>query len=319
MKVLNQVITNDYAIYNADCVDVVATIPDNSIGFTLTSVPFLSLYSYSNFDRDMGNASSDDQFYGQFNFLASELLRVMMPGRVMAIHCMDVPAMKERDGYIGLKDFSGDLVRLFTGTGFIYHSRICIWKDPLTEAVRTKALGLMHKTLVKDSSMCRVGIPDTLLVFRKPGVNPKPIAHPNGIENWYGDDEPTDGNIAHERWRRYASPVWDDINQGRTLNYRVARSEDDTKHIATFQLDVVERSIELWSADGDTVLDPFTGIGGAAWGAIKANRKFIGAELKPEYYELAVRNAADAVKERDNASGLQGSLFDFGDDDVQSA
>jgi DNA modification methylase len=308
VKVIDQVVAEDYAIYNADCVDIVATIPDNSIGCSIYSPPFASLYAYSNYDRDMGNATSDEQFYAQFGFLANEMYRVMMPGRVMAVHCMNIPAMKERDGYIGLKDFRGDLIRLFLRAGFIFHSETCIWKDPLTEATRTKALGLMHKQLQKDSSMCRAGIPDYLLGFRKPGVNPKPIAHPNGLDNWYGEDPPTNGNLSHERWRRYASPVWDDINQGRTLNYREARGESDTRHICALQLDVIERALDLWSAEGDTVLSPFMGIGSEGWCSVKANRKFIGAELKPEYFQCAAKNLADAVTSRVK---MQIGLFDM--------
>lgn len=277
-------------IWNGDCVEVVAALPSDSIDMSVFSPPYLSLYSYSNSDRDMGNAKTDDEFYRHFGFLIDHLFRVLKPGCIAAVDCMNVPAMKSRDGYIGLKDFRGELIRQFLARGFIFHSEHVAWKDPLIEATRTKAIGLMHKQLCKDSSMCRAGIPQYILAFRKPGERAAPIAHPNGIDYFIGEDEPTTGNLSHERWRRYASPVWMDINFTRTLNYRPGRAEEDERHIAPMALDLIERAIWLWSLPGETVLTPFLGIGSEVFAAVEMGRKGIGIELKPSYFAQAVKN-----------------------------
>lgn len=281
---------DDYEIHNGDCVEMLKIIPDNSIGLSVFSPPFLSLYVYSNSERDLGNCKTDGEFYEHFKFVVKELFRVMQPGRNVAFHCMNVPAMKFKDGYIGLKDFRGDLIRMFQTEGFILHSEHVIWKDPLIEATRTKALGLMHKQLCKDSAMARAGIPDYLIAMRKPGENKNPVAHPNGLERFIGENSPNEGVMSHERWRRYASPVWMDINQTRTLQCSSAREDDDEKHVCPLQLDVIERAIELWSNPGDTVLSPFSGIGSEGYVAVQNGRKFVGAELKTSYWKQAVEN-----------------------------
>jgi DNA modification methylase len=289
MKILNQEHSESWSMYNADCVDVVSTLPENSVDFSIFSPPYLSLFVYSDSPHDMGNSKTDKEFMTHFGFLADDLFRVIKAGRIAAVDCMNVPAMKERDGYIGLKDFRGDLIRCFLDRGFIFHSEHCIWKDPLIEATRTKAIGLMHKQLCKDSAMCRAGIPQYLLAFRKPGENKKLISHQNGWEWFTGENPPKAGNLSHERWRRYASPVWMDIRQSRTLNYRAARDNKDERHICPLQLDIIDRALELWSNIGDVVLSPFAGIGSEGYEAISMERKFIGIELKPSYYNQAVK------------------------------
>ncbi len=263
----------------------------------------MNLYVYSASPRDIGNCASDAEFWSHFGFVIDELFRVTRTGRIVAVDCMNVPAMKERDGWIGLKDFRGDIIRAFEARGFIFHSEHCVWKDPLLEATRTKALGLMHKQLCKDSAMSRAGIPQYILAFRKPGANENPIARPNGLDTFVGEDPPKFGNLSHERWRRYASPVWMDIDFTRTLNAQAAREGDDERHVCPMALDLCERIIHLWSNAGDTVLDPFTGIGSTGVSAVKLGRRFIGSELKASYFKQAAINLADASKSL-------GSLFD---------
>lgn len=316
MEILNQKIDDRYAMYNGDCVEVLKGITDNSIHYSIFSPPFASLYTYSNSDRDMGNSASDNEFYEHFKFLISELYRVTMPGRLLSFHCMDLPMMKSRDGVIGLKDFPGELIRMFTDAGFIYHSKVTIWKDPLVEATRTKALGLLHKQICKDSSMCRQGLPDYLVTMRKPGENPELIAHPEGFESYIGEDEPEGAKIerpqpdaekyekkekynevpiySHQVWRKYASPVWMDIRQSNTLNGKSAREEQDERHICPLQLDVIARGINLWTNENDIVLDPFAGIGSSNYVALKMGRRTIGVELKENYYNLALENVEKA-------------------------
>lgn len=303
-------------MYNGDCVEVLKGITDNSIHYSIFSPPFASLYTYSNSDRDMGNSASDNEFYEHFKFLISELYRVTMPGRLLSFHCMDLPMMKSSDGVIGLKDFPGELIRMFTDAGFIYHSKVTIWKNPLVEATRTKALGLLHKQICKDSSMCRQGLPDYLVTMRKPGENPELIAHPEGFESYIGEDEPEGAKIerpqpdaekyekkekynevpvySHQVWRKYASPVWMDIRQSNTLNGKSAREEQDERHICPLQLDVIARGIKLWTNENDIVLDPFAGIGSSNYVALKMGRRTIGVELKENYYNLALENVEKA-------------------------
>ena len=319
VRVVNQDMRENWAMYQGDCVEVIKGIPDNTIHYSIFSPPFSSLYTYSNSERDMGNCKDDEEFMIHFKFLISELYRVLMPGRLVSFHCMDIPAMKQKDGYIGLKDFPGDLLRMFQNVGFIYHSRVAIWKDPLIEATRTKALGLMHKQLVKDSAMCRQGLPDYLITMRKPGENPEPIEHPDGLTSFAGEDEPNvprrepklkdsrinknismarkDPVYSHHVWRRYASPVWMDINQSNTLQKESAREEKDERHICPLQLDVIERALQLWTNPGDVVLSPFAGIGSEIYTAIKMDRKGIGIELKESYYKQAVANYKQAELE----------------------
>lgn len=295
MKVNNQISNDKFTLYNADCVTTVKAMNTDSIDYTLFSPPFSSLYTYSDNINDMGNCRNDDEFYGHFTFLATELYRVTKPGRLVSFHCMNIPAMKERDGYIGIKDFRGDLIRLFQAQGFIYHSEVLVWKDPLIEAVRTKALGLMHKQLCKDSSMCRQGLPDYIVTMRKPGENKNFVSHENGLTTYAGEGELPEGNPSHNTWRKYASPVWMDIRQTNTLNYRHARHDNDERHICPLQLDTIERCITLWSNPGDVVLSPFAGIGSEIYQAVKMGRYGIGVELKESYYNCAVTNCKDAA------------------------
>jgi len=306
MKIIDQENGNGWSLYNGDCVDVLSELPDNSIDMSVFSPPYLSLYVYSNSDRDLGNSKTDEEFYEHFSFVVSNLFRTVKPGRIVAVDCMNVPAMKERDGHIGLKDFRGRLILEFQKEGFIFHSEHCIWKDPLLEATRTKALGLMHKQLCKDSSMCRSGIPQYLLAFRRPGENKEPIAHEKGLEWFCGENPPAHGNLSHERWRRYASPVWMDINFSRTLNATAARDSDDERHICPMSLDITERALHLWSNPGDVVLSPFAGIGSEGWQSLQMGRRFIGAELKPSYFRQACKNLRNAEK-----VNVQGSIFSY--------
>jgi len=284
MGVLDQVITDRYSIYNADCIEVARSLPDESIDFSIYSPPFSSLYTYSNSDRDMGNSKSDEEFYEHFRFLVKEHYRTMKPGRLISFHCMNLPSSKTHDGYIGIKDFRGEMIRLFEEEGFIYHSEVCIWKDPVTAMQRTKALGLLHKTIRKDSSMSRQGIPDYLVTMRKPGENQEPISH-------------THEEYPVEYWQKIASPIWMDINQSDTLQFRHARESDDERHIAPLQLEVIKRALELWSNPDDVVFSPFLGIGSEGYQSIKMGRRFIGTELKASYFEVAKKNLERATVE----------------------
>ena len=274
-----------------DCVERTSELADESVGFSVFSPPFASLYTYSNSERDMGNSRTDDEFARHFQFLIRELYRVLKPGRLVSFHCMNLPTSKERDGVIGIRDFRGDLIRAFMEEGFIYHSEVTIWKDPVTAMQRTKALGLLHKTIRKDSSMSRQGIPDYLVTMRKPGVNPDPIAHP-------------DDSFPVSLWQRYASPVWMDINPSDTLQYRSARENGDERHIAPLQLQVIERALLLWSNPGDVVLSPFAGIGSEGHVSVLAKRQFIGIELKGSYFAAAVGNLRVAEREANAIRGL---------------
>jgi len=265
-----------WAIHLGDCVDVARDMADESVDYTVFSPPFASLYTYSNSDRDMGNCADGGTFAAHFRYLVDELYRITSSGRLVSFHCMNLPTSKVRDGFIGISDFRGELIRMFIDAGFIYASEVCIWKDPVTAMQRTKALGLLHKTIRKDSSMSRMGIPDYVVTMRKPGENKKPISH--------GDDLPV------SLWQKYASPIWDDINPSNTLNKNGSREEEDERHICPLQLDVIERCMHLWSAPNDTVFSPFTGIGSEGYVATKMGRRFIGSELKRSYWEVAQKN-----------------------------
>ena len=260
--------------------EVVRGLPDASVDYSIFSPPFASLYTYSNSPRDMGNVRNDDEFFEQFDYLVQELRRVVKPGHNVSFHCMLLPASKERDGYIGLKDFRSDLIKAFQKRGFIFHSEVVIWKDPVTAMQRTKALGLLHKTIRTNATMCRQGIPDYLITMRTPGDVVDRVAH--------GPDLPVD------EWQKLASPVWMDINPSDTLQYRSAREHDDERHICPLQLEVIKRGIRLWTRPGDVVLSPFAGIGSEGHCAIQMGRKFIGAELKKSYFEQGARNLAAA-------------------------
>jgi DNA modification methylase len=273
-----------WALHLGDCVDVTRDIANDSIGFSIFSPPFASLYTYSDSLRDMGNCGDTAEFMAHFRFLVAELFRVTMPGRSVSFHCMNMPTSKVRHGHIGIQDFRGDLIRVFEAAGFYYHSEVCIWKDPVTAMQRTKALGLLHKTIRNDSSMSRQGIPDYLVTMRKPGDNAVPISHTR-------EEYPVD------YWQKVASPIWMDINPSDTLQYRSARQEEDEKHICPLQLTVIRRALELWSGPDDLVLSPFAGIGSEGHVALSMGRRFVGAELKRSYWEQACLNLAAAERE----------------------
>lgn len=289
MPAIDQTTRDKFVLYRGDCVEVLRDLPDESVHYSIFSPPFASLYTYSDDPRDMGNCRDHDEFYAHFKFLVSELYRVLKPGRVLSFHCMNLPTSKARDGYIGIADFRGLLIRLFQDAGFIYHSEVVIWKDPVTAVQRTKALGLLHKTIRKDSSMSRQGIPDYLVTVRKPGANPEPITH--------GDDLPV------LLWQRYASPVWMDIDPGDTLQNRSAREHDDERHICPLQLEVIRRAVHLWSNPGDVVISPFAGIGSEGFVSLEMGRRFVGVELKSSYYEQAAKNLDAACDDS------QGAMF----------
>jgi len=270
-----------YTVHLGDCVDVLREMETESVHYSIFSPPFASLYTYSASDRDMGNCADHDTFYRHFGYAVEELFRVLKSGRLVSFHCMNLPTSKVRDGVIGLRDFRGELIRLFESHGFIYHSEVVIWKDPVTAMQRTKALGLLHKTIRSDSAMSRQGIPDYLVTMRKPGTNPEPITH-------------THESFPVSLWQRYASPIWMDINPSDTLEFRTVRDDDDEKHICPLQLGVIRRGIELWTNPGDVVLSPFAGIGSEGWVALQEGRQFVGIELKRAYWSRAVKNVGDA-------------------------
>ena len=294
---------NGWSLVQGDCVEVVKTIPDASIDLTVYSPPFASLYTYSNSDRDMGNCKTHDEFHEHFRFLLGDLLRVTKKGRNMCVHAMDLPTSKTRDGFIGLSDFPGAIISSAQDAGWIWHSRVVIWKDPVTAMQRTKALGLLHKQILKDSCMSRQGIPDYVLTFRKPGENPEPVRHrkpgqdPNGYEEF-----------PVEQWQRWASPIWDDIDPSDTLQFRSARENDDERHVCPLQLEVIRRCVRLWSNPADTVLSPFAGIGSEGHVALEEGRRFVGVELKTSYFEQAARNLAASEPK---ARGKQVTLWDM--------
>ncbi len=277
----DQAVGEGWRLILGDCVERTQEIKSETIDYTLFSPPFSSLYTYSNSDRDMGNCTGDDQFHAHFAHLIPELYRVTKPGRNLSFHCMNLPTSKQAHGVIGLRDFRGELIRSFAAAGWIFHSEVCIWKDPVTSMQRTKALGLLHKQLKKDAAMSRQGIPDYLITMRKPGENPDPVTNTN-------DTYPV------SEWQQVASPVWMDINQSKTLNYRSARENDDERHICPLQLEVIERAIRLWTNECDLVLSPFAGIGSEGYVAIQMNRRFIGIELKKSYWDLAQENLYQA-------------------------
>ena len=286
MSCIDQVVTDRYTAIHGDCVEALKDLPDQCIGYSIFSPPFASLYTYSNSPRDMGNVRNDAEFFEHFDYLIAELRRVMKPGRNVSFHCMDMPSSKERDGVIGLKDFPGDLLRAFQRHGFIYHSKATIWKDPVTAMTRTKALGLLHKSIRERSEMCRMGIPDYLITVRAPGESDH-VTHTV-------DEFPVD------MWQRYASPVWMDINPSETLQYTSAREHDDERHICPLQLEVIRRGVMLWTNPDDIVLSPFMGIGSEGYVAIEMGRRFVGVELKASYYGQATRNLDAATRKMDD-------------------
>ncbi len=274
----------NWAVTNGDCVPFAMEHPAESIDLSIYSPPFANLYTYSDKLEDMGNCADDDEFIEQYRFLVREIFRMTKPGRISCVHCIDLPSFKWKHGEVGLRDFPGSIIATHVDAGFIYHSRVTIWKDPVVEMQRTKSVGLLHKQLKKDSTMSRAGLPDYLLMFRKPGINPNTVTHT-------ADDFPV------EQWQQWASPVWMDVRQTRTLNVRAARDAGDEKHICPLQLDVIERCLTLWSNRGDVVFSPFTGIGSEGVCAVKMGRKFIGTELKESYYKQAVGYIRQAESE----------------------
>jgi hypothetical protein len=289
---------NGWELKHGDCVERCKEIASDSIGYTIFSPPFASLYTYTNSMRDMGNCANDTEFYDHYRFLVGELYRVTMPGRLLSFHCMNLPTSKARDGYIGIRDFRGEMINCMESFGWIFHSEVCIWKDPVVSMQRTKALGLLHKQLCKDSAMSRQGIADYLVTMRKPGENERPVS--GELSEWVGDgDLPVTGkNPSIDIWQRYASPVWMDINPSRTLQKASARDDKDERHICPLQLDIIERGLQLWSMPGDTVLSPFAGIGSEGYCAVRMGRDFIGVELKDSYAAQAVKNLAAAEAQR---------------------
>ena len=304
--VKDQIITDKFAVYCGDCYNVAKALPSDSVHFGISSWPFESLYTYSNSPRDIGNCRTPEEFRQHMRFVIAEQFRAMIPGRLVAIHCMNLPTSKAKDGYIGLRDFRGDIIRLMQDAGFIYHSEVCIWKDPVTAMQRTKALGLLHKQIKKDSAMSRQGIPDYLVVFRKPGVNPEPVTH-------------TNESFPVHMWQRYASPVWalvsddygdgiynchQDINPSDTLQKESARDHKDERHICPLQKEVIRRAIALWTNPGDIVWDQFGGIGTSGVIALEMDRRAIMSELKDSYYKQNVLNCQAAIQ-------ATASTFDF--------
>ena len=313
INVENQVVKEEYAVYQGDSTEVLKGIPSNVIDYIIFSPPFSDLYIFSNNKRDLSNVSSDKEFFNQFRFMVDEMYRTLKPGRLLSFHIINLPTSKFKDGFTGLKDFRGDTIRLFQESGFIYHSEVCIWKDPGIQMQRTKAQGLLHKQVVKDSSMSRQALADYLVTMRKPGENTEPIA--GGFTHFAGDEEnqpisknePEKGRLnafSIDVWNRYASPVWFDINPSRTLQRASNRNEKDEKHMTPTQLDVIERALQLWSNEGDVVLTPFGGIGSEGYQSLKMGRKAILCELKKEYFEQIPKNMEMALQERQNSRGL---------------
>ena len=307
-----------WAIYNADTIEVLHGMPEGIIDCAIFSPPFSDLFVYSDSERDMGNCGSHDEFMEHYRWFAEGLFKAMKPGRITCVHCTDLPSRKGKDGFIGLHDFGGDLIKAHQDAGFVYHARATIWKDPVVEMQRTKALGLLYKQLRKDSAMSRVGMPDYMLFFRKDEPNPDPVRHfsdgergaavkwakvNRGVSDDVADAMADDMTLPVEMWQELASPVWMTVRQGNVLNGRMARGSDDERHICPLQLDVIDRCLKLYTNPGDLVLDPFNGIGSTGYQAIKMGRRYLGVELKPEY-------AAQAAKFLAEAEATQDTLFD---------
>jgi len=287
----------NWTMYNGDCVDVVGQLPGCSVDLSIYSPPFSDLFIYSDSERDMGNCTDDSQFAEHYGHLLREMFRVIRPGRMTCVHVSDIPARKSREGFIGLRDFSGDVIRAHQSAGFHYHSRITIWKEPVTEMQRTKAHGLLWKNIKDDSTRNRVGIPDYVLIFKRPPTTKAEEALAEKVQH-------TPEEFPVDQWQKWASPVWMDVDQGRTLNARIAKGEGDEKHMCPLQLDVIERLAVLYSNPGDVVLSPFGGIGSEGVGVLRFGRKFVGVELKPGYFGRALRNLRDS--EDDSQTDLFG-------------
>jgi DNA modification methylase len=307
MHCINQWSGEHWALYQGDSCEVIKGIPDNSVHFSIFSPPFSSIFVYSDSERDMGNCPDDETFFTHFKFLIPEINRITKPGRLCAVHCSDLPMHKYKDGHIGLKDFPGKIISAFVECGWVFHSRVVIWKDPVVEMQRTKALGLLHKQITKDSTRCRQGIADQLLVFGKSGDNEEPVSRANGFNpREYVGEMQSECQTSIDVWQRYASPVWMDINQTNVLNVRVARGDKDERHLCPLQLDVIERAIHLWTNTGDVVFTPFAGIGSEIYSAVKMGRKGVGIELKEEYCIAATRNMASIEEQNRQLNLLEG-------------
>ena len=307
MAIITEDITDKYALYNGDCCEVMPGIPDESIHFSIYSPPFCGLYQYSSSERDMSNCRSYDEFFEHYRFLVEEIYRTTLPGRLSAVHCMDVPRTGANAGG-GLADFPGDIIRMHEDIGFKYCCRYSVWKEPLGVRNRTMAKGLAHKQVVDDSTLCDVASADYLLMFRKKGDNPIPVEHPVGLleyagsrqipselQQWRGHDgKQTENRYSHWIWRQYASAFWDDVRIDRVLPFKEARDEEDERHVHPLQLDVIERSVILRSNPGENVLTPFMGVGSEVYGAVINGRRGVGIELKPSYYHQAVANVEGA-------------------------
>lgn len=312
VKVVADAHGKNWTLYNADCVDVTRGIPDNSLHYTIYSPPFESLYTFSDHPRDMSNCTDSDTFQTHYRFLIKELYRATMPGRLCSTHCMQLPTSKLRDGFIGLRDFRGEIIRAFQAEGWIYHSEVCIRKDPVAAMQRSKSIGLLHKQICKDSAMSRMAVADYIVTMRKPGDNPEPVSGP--FDAYYGSETTPIGPLVTETgkmrsvnrpgdawysvavWQRYAEPIWLDINQGDVLSHRAARDEEDERHISPLQLTVIRRCIDLWSNPGDVVYSPFAGIGSEPYCAVEMGRKGLGVELKESYFQQAVQNLREAER-----------------------
>jgi len=310
---VDQVVTDRFALYQGDSCEILPALPADSIGYGIHSPPFEGLYKFSNSDRDVSN-NEGAAFWAHYGFIIAEVFRLTRPGRLHSVHVMQLPTSKRRDGAIGMRDFRGEVIRAWQAAGWILHSEVCIWKDPVVAQQRTKSIRLLHKQVVKDSALSGQGLADYVVTFRKPGDNAEPVA--GCFDRYIGaGPEPDRAKYTHatdgrnwysiEVWQRYASPVWMDINQSRTLQYRSARDAKDEQHISPLQLDVIERCIDLWSNPGDSVLTPFLGIGSEVWCAARMGRKGIGIELKPSYYRQAVRNLQDLGEPEPELFGIE--------------
>jgi hypothetical protein len=320
IRAVDQVVTPEYAIYQGDSCELIRAVPGDSVHYGVHSPPFEGLYKFSNSERDISN-SEGETFWAHYAFLIQELLRVTIPGRLHSVHVMQLPTSKIRNGYIGMRDFRGEVIRAYEDAGWIFHSEVCIWKDPVVAQQRTKSIRLLHKQILKDSTISGQGLADYIVSFRKPGENPEPVAGPFDAFCGAGLDisrEAYEKHAADSRaagrtpwpfqqwvsilvWQRYASPVWSDIDQTRTLQHRAGRDEKDEQHISPLQLDVIERCIDLWSNPGDVMITPFLGIGSEVYAAVEMGRRGVGFELKPSYFAQAVRNLAqlNVAKEGD--------------------
>ena len=330
MALIDQLFTDDYALYNGDCCEVVAGLPTGSVHMSTYSPPFCGLYNYSSDDRDMSNSVSYDAFFEHYEFLVREMARVTMPGRMNVVHCMDIPNQGQKSGYF---DLPGRIIDIHQRHGFFYFGRVTIWKEPLRVAIRTRLKHLTHKQLVADSAQSTIAAADYVLILKRAGDNPVPVSHEIGLNRYAGSKEVPKNLLAHKGetdqkknrlsqwiWRQYASSVWDDIRIDRVLPYKEAREPEDEKHVHPLQLDVIERAVTLWSNPGETILTPFAGVGSEVYGAVFNGRRGVGVELKPSYYKQSIRNVARAKADAAKAAHGEETLFNIAaDEDLAAA